>query len=138
MVQNRGQRFLFGTTVTHKLLGVRLKILAFVKLLMFSDIEKICIENPAGLIGTRIKPASQFIQPYDFGDDASKKTGLWLKNLPLLIPTKYIPPRIVGGLPRWGNQCDSGQNELTPSGSRAEDRARTYVGIAEAMADQWG
>lgn len=114
------------------------KALEFVKMLMNAPINCIAIENPQGCIGTRIKPATQYIQPYEFGHDASKKTGLWLKGLPMLIPTCHIPPRIVNGRPRWANQTDSGQNKLPPSENRWKYRARTYQGIADAMADQWG
>lgn len=112
--------------------------LAFVVLLMNANIPRICIENPVGRIGTVIRPATQYVQPYEFGHDASKRTGLWLQNLPPLRPTKYIAPRIVGGRRRWANQTDSGQNRLPPSETRAFDRARTYQGIADAMAIQWG
>lgn len=113
--------------------------LEFVKVLMAAPIDRIAIENPVGKIGTRVRPADQYIQPYEFGDNASKTTGLWLKNLPLLKSTCYVPPaRIVNGKPRWANQCDGGQDKLPPSPDRAADRARTYAGIAEAMADQWG
>lgn len=72
------------------------------------------------------------------GHDASKQTCLWLRGLPKLIPTRHIAPRIVAGKPRWANQTDSGQNKLSPSPKRAIDRARTYQGIADAMAEQWG
>jgi hypothetical protein len=82
--------------------------------------------------------ATQIIQPYDFGEDASKDTCLWLKNLPALQKTKHIEPRIINGKPRWGNQTDSGQNKLTPSETRSLERSRTYNGIATAMAEQWG
>lgn len=112
--------------------------LVFVKLLMDANIDKICIENPVGVISTRIKKPTQYIQPYQFGHDASKKTGLWLKNLPSLIPTNYIEPRVVNGKNRWGNQTDSGQNKLPPSQNRWQLRSKTYQGIAKAMADQWG
>jgi len=119
--------------------------LAFVKRLMNADIYRICIENPTGRIGTAIRPADQYVQPYEFGDDASKKTGLWLKNLPTLIadPAKCFPPRAVrmpdkSYKPRWGNQTDSGQNREGPSDDRAVIRSQTYVGIARAMAEQWG
>lgn len=82
--------------------------------------------------------ASQYIQPYQFGDDASKKTGLWLFGLPLLKGTKFIEPRIVEGKKRWGNQTDSGQNNISPCENRAELRSKTYPGIASALAMQWG
>ena len=112
--------------------------LLFVQRLMSAPISRIAIENPVGAISTRIRRPEQIIQPYLFGEDASKKTCLWLKNLPPLYPTKYIPPRVVGGKKRWANQCDSGQNKLGPSDDRWKERSRTYRGIAEAMASQWG
>lgn len=112
--------------------------LEFVSLLMNAPIDKIAIENPVGCISTRIRKADQYIQPYQFGDDASKKTGLWLKNLSTLKPTSYVEPRIVNGKKRWSNQTDSGQNRLGPSENRWQVRSKTYEGIAKAMANQWG
>lgn len=114
------------------------KALDFVRELLDAPIPRIALENPVGCISTRIRPPDQFIQPYEYGHDASKRTGLWLKNLPLLQPTRYVEPRIVNGRPRWGNQTDSGQNKLGPSEDRWKERARTYSGWAAAMADQWG
>lgn len=72
------------------------------------------------------------------GHDASKRTCLWLKGLPLLRPTAFVEPRIVDGRMRWGNQTDGGQNKLSPSADRWKERSRTYEGIANAMAAQWG
>lgn len=114
--------------------------LAFVRLLMNAHIPRICIENPVGVIGTRIRPADQWIQPYEFGHDASKRTGLWLKNLPPLLPDLRlrVPPRMVDGKPRWANQTDSGQNRLAPSEDRWKVRSATYPGIARCMAETWG
>lgn len=115
-----------------------LQALEFVRALMSVDIERIAIENPVGRIGSAIRKADQYIQPYEFGHDASKRTGLWLKGLPALEPTIYVEPRIVDGRPRWGNQTDSGQNRLPPSVDRWKKRSETYTGIAQAMAEQWG
>lgn len=119
--------------------------LEFVRLLLGAPIKRKALENPMGCIGTRIRPASQFIQPYEFGDDASKKTGLWLENLPALSidPRARANGRIVATpngktVERWSNQTDSGQNKLGPSENRALLRSKTYPGIAEAMAAQWG
>jgi hypothetical protein len=112
--------------------------LAFVRALMDAPIPKIAIENPVGCISTRIRPASQYIQPWQFGHDASKKTGLWLSGLPSLTPTATVAPRMVDGKPRWANQTDSGQNRLAPSADRWALRSATYSGIARAMAEQWG
>lgn len=114
------------------------RALAFVRELMSAPIPLIAVENPVGCIGTRVRPADQYLQPYEYGHDASKRTGLWLKNLPPLQPTHFIEPRKVGGKARWGNQTDSGQNRLAPSADRWKDRSRTYKGWADAMADQWG
>ena len=100
-------------------------------------IPKIGIENPVGVLSSRwIKP-TQIIQPYQYGDNASKKTCLWLKDLPELVKTNYIEPRIVNGRKLWDNQTDSGQNKLAPSKDRAKLRSKTYPGIARAMAEQW-
>jgi len=98
---------------------------------------KVALENPVGAINAMQKP-DQIIQPYDFGDDASKKTCLWVHGLPLLKPTGRVEPRMVGGKPRWGNQTDSGQNRLAPGSDRWKKRSKTFRGIALAMADQWG
>lgn len=118
--------------------------LLFVELLWKSGIPKICLENPVGCISTRLSfmPKAQYVQPYDFGEDASKKTGLWLKGLPKLVSTKHIEGRevTINGktYKRWANQTDSGQNRLGPSANRAKERSKTYEGIALAMASQWG
>jgi hypothetical protein len=137
------------------------KALEFVRDLMAAPIERICIENPISIISSRIRKPDQIIQPWQFGHDASKSTCLWLKNLPRLLPTKIIEPNYgcscgyrfakeLGkhGCPNccgdakarliWGNQTPTGQNKLGPSPERAKDRSRTYLGIAEAMAEQWG
>ena len=98
----------------------------------------VAIENPIGIMSNLYRKPDQIIQPYQFGHDASKSTCLWLKNLPLLAPTQYVEPRIIGGKKRWGNQTDSGQNKLAPSEQRSTIRSKTYEGIARAMAEQWG
>lgn len=111
--------------------------LDFVRRLMDAPIKRKALENPISIISSRIRKPDQIIQPYQFGEDASKKTCLWLQDLPPLMPTKFVEPRIINGKNRWGNQIDSGQNKLTPSKDRWKDRSRTYLGIAAAMADQW-
>jgi hypothetical protein len=112
--------------------------LKFVRLLLDAPIPRIALENPISVISSRIRKPDQIITPYQFGHDASKKTCLWLKNLPPLTPTQIIEPRIVDGKKRWGNQTDSGQNKLGPSDDRWKIRSETYAGIANAMAEQWG
>ncbi len=111
--------------------------LAFVKFLINAPIERIAVENPISVISSRIRKPDQIINPWQFGHDASKRTCLWLKGLPLLTPTEIIEPRIVNGKKRWANQTDSGQNRLPPSEDRWKIRSETYEGIANAMATQW-
>jgi hypothetical protein len=100
--------------------------------------KKWAIENPIGLMSTIYRKPDQIIQPWEYGHDASKSTCLWLNGLPKLVPTALVAPRIINGRPRWGNQTDSGQNKLPPSEDRWKERSRTYQGIADAMAEQWG
>jgi len=109
--------------------------LAFVRRLMAAPVERIAIENPISVISSRIRKPDQIIQPWWFGHDASKKTCLWLKNLPPLTPTDMLPG---DAKTRRGNQTASGQNKLPPSKDRWKIRSATYQGIADAMAAQWG
>jgi len=114
------------------------KALEFVRTLLEAPIPLIALENPVGIISTRIRKPDQIIQPWQFGEDASKRTCLWLKNLPLLKPTKIIEPRYyIDNKPRWGNQTPGGHNKLGPSKDRGKLRGKTFGGIAEAMAEQW-
>ena len=112
--------------------------LQFVSDIWNAPVAKMCLENPVGCINTRLNfmPKPQYVQPYNFGEDASKKTGLWLRGLPPLKDTEYVEPRVVDGKPRWSNQSDKGQSKL--GGGSGHERSVTYFGIAEAMATQWG
>ncbi|TXH81766.1 MAG: hypothetical protein E6Q77_07575 [Rhizobium sp.] len=106
------------------------------------------IENPApSFVSKAIRPPDQTIQPFMFGDDASKRTGLWLDRLRKLRPSGFATPRMVGGgqpdlygftVPRWSNQTDAGQNRLSPGEERWLERSATYPGIARAFAEAWG
>lgn len=109
--------------------------IVFVQQLMDAPIERIAIENPVGVLSTRIRKPDQIIQPWYFGHNESKKTCLWLKNLPLLEYTNVLEgdSRTIRD-----NQTPSGQNKLGPSEDRWKERSRTYKGIANAMARQWG
>jgi len=104
----------------------------------------VCMENPKGILSLYIGKPQQTVQPYEFGDDASKATCFWLHALdPLeIIPEQRFPGRWVEYrgkmVERWSNQTDSGQNRLGPSATRAAERAVTYPGIAAAMARNWG
>jgi len=100
--------------------------LGFVRLLLDADIPRIALENPIGCISSRIRKPDQIIQPWQFGHPESKSTCLWLKGLPKLQPTNIV----AGREPKiW---------KMSPSKDRAKNRSRTYHGIAQAMADQWG
>ena len=109
--------------------------LDFVRLLLSAPIGKIALENPISIISSRIRKPNQIIQPWQFGHSESKSTCLWLKNLPKLTSTCVLPLPASG---RWSNQTPSGQNKLGPSPDRWKERSKTYHGIAEAMAQQWG
>jgi|CXWL01.1.fsa_nt_gi hypothetical protein len=125
------------------------------------DIPMIALENPIGRISSAYRRPDQILQPWQFGEDASKSTCLWLKNLWPLVPTKIVDPtyackcgmRFEYALGKYGcpncagdsvakavhgNQTPSGQNKLGPSPTRTQDRSRTFKGIADAMAEQWG
>jgi hypothetical protein len=118
--------------------------LEFVKKLLDVPIQRIALENPVGCISKRIRKPEQIIQPYEYGDDAAKKTCLWLKNLPKLRPTDRVRGRKVKTpsgkiVERWSNQCDNfGQDKTPPSPDRWKIRSKTWQGIADAMASQWG
>jgi hypothetical protein len=124
--------------------GEQQEALDFVRLLLDAPIARIALENPVSIISSKIRKPDQIIQPYDYGHDASKRTCLWLKGLLPLRPTTYVPPRIVTTpsgkqAQRWANQCDNyGHDSLPPSADRWQIRSRTYQGIADAMATQWG
>ena len=127
-----------GTLTGAERKDARVRAANFFMALYHCRIKRVAIENPVGVMSSIFRKPDQVFNPYDFGDDASKKTCLWLKGLPQLIHTGYCSPRMVNGRPRWANQTDSGQNNLSPSENRAELRSKTYLGIASAMANQWG
>lgn len=108
--------------------------LQFVAMLMNAPIPKICIENPVSVISTKIRKPDQIIHPYQFGHPEQKTTCLWLKGLPLLIPTNDVQQE-MRKLPR--NQRER-MHYLPPGPDRWKKRSKTYTGIAKAMATQWG
>ena len=99
-----------------------------------AHIPMTAIENPVCIMSSLYRKPDQIIQPWWFGDDASKKTCLWLKGLPLLVETNRLPG---DERTRRANQTASGQNRLSPSPDRWKERSRTYPGVAAAMAAQW-
>ena len=112
--------------------------LDFVRKLMNAPINKIAIENPVSCISSQIRKPDQIIQPYMFGDEATKTTCLWLKNLPKLIPTNIVNKgertyfKSGKSHPKWYADCLS-KNK----GERQRLRSKTFKGIAEAIATQW-
>ena len=112
-----------GTLVGAARRAARSEAVEFCRALLAAPIKKIALENPVGHLSRALGTPAQIIQPHFFGDDASKATCLWLKNLPPLRPTAAIAPRIIDGAPRWGDQTDSGQNKLRPSRDRWARRA---------------
>jgi site-specific DNA-cytosine methylase len=101
------------------------------------NIPKIAVENPAGVMSTRFRPPDQYVEPYYFGDPYPKKTGLWLKNLPKLVPTNVVEPSVVHYNGKRYSVIHDG-----PPGTNRKDRAKarskTFQGLADAMASQWG
>lgn len=104
----------------------QLEALRFVFVLLGCSIPKIALENPISIISTQFRKPDQIIQPWQFGHPETKATCLWLKNLPLLQPTNIVD----GRFPRVHRE--------SPSPDRWKNRSRTFQGIANAMADQWG
>ncbi len=113
---------------------LQLDALDFVRSLMNADIDKICIENPVGVISSKIRKPDQYIQPYEYGHTTRKKTGLWLKNLPCLEPTKIVEPLLKTYANGKTFSADYGVGFQTKHGHR---RSLFFEGIASAMADQW-
>ena len=100
--------------------------LEFVKRLLNANIPKIALENPISIISSKIRKPDQIIQPWQFGHGETKATCLWLKDLPLLKPTKIVDGR------------ENRIHRMPPSEERWKLRSMTYQGIADAMAEQWG
>ena len=103
-----------------------------------ADCDRIAIENPVGVMSSQWRKPDQYIEPYMFGDPEKKKTGLWLKGLPLLKPTNIVEPVIIhcksgANEPRWHMETMNLSKE-----ERSRVRSKTFHGIAKAMAEQWG
>lgn len=101
------------------------------------DIPMIAIENPVGVMSSEWRKPDQYVHPYHFGDPHSKKTGLWLKNLPKLVPTNIVEPQFVthkNGVkdPLWHYETIG-----LPPDERSRARSKTFQGFADQMADQW-
>lgn len=111
--------------------------LTFFRRMLDAPIPRVAVENPVGVTSTKIRKPDQWIQPYEHGHEAMKKTGLWLRNLPKLIPTN-----IVSKGPIWINRDGTRRGSrwhmcLPPTADRWKIRSRTFQGIANAMSEQW-
>ncbi len=100
--------------------------LDFVRYFMQYPASRVCVENPVSVISSKIRKPDQVIQPWQFGHGETKKTCLWLSNLPKLVPTDIVEGRLAK------------VHRMPPGPERWRERSRTYVGIAQAMAGQWG
>ena len=100
--------------------------LDFVRRIMEIPVPRLALENPISIISTRIRKPDQIVHPWQFGHGETKATCLWLKGLPKLVPTNIVSGR------------DNRVHRMAPSPDRWKERSRTFVGIAEAMAQQWG
>jgi hypothetical protein len=100
--------------------------LNFVRLLMSAPIPRWCIENPVSVISSAIRPPDQIIQPWEHGHGETKATCFWLQNLPRLVPSNCVEGR------------EPKVHLMSPGPDRWKERSRTYQGVADAMADQWG
>ena len=100
--------------------------LDFVRALLDAPIGKIALENPISIISSRIRKPDQIIQPWQFGHGETKATCLWLKGLPNLVPTNIVSGR------------EARVHRMPPSPDRWKERSKTFAGIAQAMAAQWG
>lgn len=118
-----GNRWYAGTTQRQDALEWTGKLWAHMSL----SAEKLALENPVGVLASIWSPADQYIQPWQFGHPETKKTGLWLHNLPPLVPTHDKPDHIEERV--W---------RMPPGPDRQKERSRFFPGIAKAMAEQWG
>ena len=100
--------------------------LRFVAKLVMAPIPRIAIENPVSIISTVFRKPDQIVQPWQFGHGETKATCLWLKGLPKLVPTNVVDGR------------EQRIHKMSPGPDRWKERSRTYQGIADAMAAQWG
>jgi hypothetical protein len=137
-----GARHLYNKDGSKNLLRYENQKLAldFVQKLLDAPILRIAIENPVSVISTKIRKPDQIVQPWMFGDEATKTTCLWLKNLPKLEPTNIVGKgertifKSGKSHPKW--YADSLATAKTPS-ERRNLRSKTFQGMAQAMAEQW-
>lgn len=120
--------------------GSQQKSIDFFMKFVNAECDRIAIENPVCIMSTIYRKPDQIIQPFEFGDPHRKKTCLWLKGLPLLQPTNIVEPNLRSYTCKNGKKVtfDVLFCETTPGVPRAKARSKTFHGIAQAMAEQWG
>ena len=140
---NSGQRWFKEGKKSMKL---QREAIAFFYKFVMADCKQIAIENPVGAMSSAYSKPTQIIQPYEFGHKVRKTTCLWLKNLPLLKPTKIVEPEIIHSNGRsggysgnsWHCKDDNGKILSWNDPRTSKIRSKTYIGVAKAMAEQWG
>jgi hypothetical protein len=130
-----GERWLKGNPARQAL---RVEARAFVLQLWHSRAKRVAIENPIGHLSTSWQRPTQIVQPFWFGHPEWKSTCLWLRNLPKLVPTLIVEPDCTSGGGKKPGRVSSRIHRLPPSPTRQRERSRTFKGLAEAMALQWG
>lgn len=115
------------------------KAIEFFMQFVNADCDKIAIENPVGIMTRYYRKADQYIQPLQFGHPTSKKTGLWLKGLPKLVPTNVVEQEFhTSSTGRKWDKWFWESSLIHPLSERSKFRSKTFEGIAKAMAEQWG
>jgi len=116
----------------------RKEAISFFKFFTMLKTNQVAIENPVGIMSTHYQKPTQIIQPYQFGHKDSKRTCLWLKYLPKLIPTEIVEPEYITSPSGKRHSKTHWMNPSTKNPEKAKLRSKTYLGIARAMAEQWG
>ena len=115
------------------------KAIEFFMKFVNADCDKIAIENPVGVMTRYYRKADQYIQPLQFGHPTTKRTGLWLKNLPKLIPTNIVEQEFhISGTGRAWDKWFWDSSIISDPAERSRFRSKTFEGVAKAMAEQWG
>ena len=114
------------------------KACVFFMQIALANCEKIAVENPVGIMSSVYRKPDQIIQPYEYGHPAKKTTCLWLKNLPPLKPTEIVSPQLVSYQRKDGKVVTFSADYGSGNKGHGKRRSKTYAGIAQAMAEQWG
>lgn len=114
------------------------KSIVFFMQMALANIDKVAIENPIGIMSSIWKKPSQIIQPYEYGHKSRKATCLWLKGLPNLVPTEIVEPELIRYKCANGKIATFSKDYGAGGGENGKRRSKSYVGIAKAMAEQWG